>query len=101
MDEDVSFEKLLEAMSNSQEGNYIRESSSIVHFRLKKKAILKDILENGVLGNTVAHIYTIEFQKRSLPHIYLLAACPRPTPRVLEVRSFISLYKRVTVITYL
>jgi hypothetical protein len=41
-------------------------------FQLKKKAILDDILKNGVFGRTVAHVYTIEFQKRGLPHMHLL-----------------------------
>ena len=30
------------------------------------------IVNKGVLGKVVAHVYTIEFQKRSLPHIHLL-----------------------------
>lgn len=41
-------------------------------FQLKKKALLDDVLKNGVLGNVVAHVYTIEFQKRGLPHMHLL-----------------------------
>jgi hypothetical protein len=41
-------------------------------FQLKKKAILEDILKNGIFGRTVAHVYTIEFQKRGLPHMHLL-----------------------------
>jgi hypothetical protein len=41
-------------------------------FNLKKKAILEDILKNGVLGRMAAHVYTIEFQKRGLPHMHLL-----------------------------
>jgi hypothetical protein len=41
-------------------------------FAQKKKAILDDIVKNGVLGQVAAHIYTIEFQKRGLPHMHLL-----------------------------
>jgi hypothetical protein len=41
-------------------------------FQLKKKAILEDILKKGIFGRTVAHVYTIEFQKRGLPHMHLL-----------------------------
>jgi len=40
-------------------------------FEQKKKALLK-LIDNGFFGTTVAHIHTIEFQKRGLPHIYLL-----------------------------
>ena len=41
-------------------------------FRLKKEAILCDITKNGIFGRPVAKIYTIEFQKRGLPHMHLL-----------------------------
>jgi len=40
-------------------------------FEQKKKALLK-LIDNGFFGTTVAHIHTIEFQKRDLSHIYLL-----------------------------
>ena len=40
-------------------------------FEQKKKALLK-LIDNGFFGTTVAHIHTIEFQKRGLPHIHLL-----------------------------
>jgi hypothetical protein len=41
-------------------------------FALKKKAIIESIYKNGVFGRTVAYVYTIEFQKRGLPHMHLL-----------------------------
>ena len=41
-------------------------------FRLKKDALLQDIMKNGIFGRPVAKIYTIEFQKRGLPHMHLL-----------------------------
>ena len=40
-------------------------------FEQKKKALLK-LIDNGFFGIPVAHIHTIEFQKRGLPHIHLL-----------------------------
>jgi len=40
-------------------------------FEQKKKALLK-LIDNGFFGTTVAHIHTIEFQKKGLPHIHLL-----------------------------
>jgi hypothetical protein len=40
-------------------------------FEQKKNALIKDV-KNGVLGKVVAHIHTIEFQKRGLPHMHLL-----------------------------
>jgi len=40
-------------------------------FEQEKKALLK-LIDNGFFGTTIAHIHTIEFQKRSLLHIHLL-----------------------------
>ena len=38
-------------------------------FELKRKCLMKEIETNRVFGNKVAHVFTIEFQKRGLPHI--------------------------------
>ena len=34
--------------------------------------MIKDICKNGVMGRTVAHVYTIEFQKHGLPYIHMI-----------------------------
>ena len=41
-------------------------------FRLKLRELLNDILKKHVLGRPLAHVYTIEFQKRGLPHAHIL-----------------------------
>ena len=41
-------------------------------FQLKKKALMKAILEDSIFGPCVGHVYAIEFQKRGLPHMQLL-----------------------------
>jgi Helitron helicase-like domain at N-terminus len=41
-------------------------------FNLKKDALLKDIKKNKIFGQVAAMVYTIEFQKRGLPHMHLL-----------------------------
>jgi len=41
-------------------------------FNMKKKAIIEELYKNGIFGQTVAYVYTIEFQKRSLPHMHIL-----------------------------
>ena len=38
-------------------------------FNLKLKTLLDDILKNHILGDIVAHVYVIEFQKRGLPYL--------------------------------
>ncbi len=39
---------------------------------MKLKVILKDLIENGVLGHIIAWIYVIEYQKRDLRHAHVL-----------------------------
>ena len=46
-------------------------------FEEKKKALLKEI-KNGLFGNVVATVHTIEFQKRGLPHMHLLIFLDQP-----------------------
>lgn len=41
-------------------------------FKLKKQELLDDIVKRGIFGRTIAHVYTIEFQKRGLPHMHAL-----------------------------
>ena len=47
-------------------------------FQMKKKAILDHIYKHGVFGHAVAYIYTIEFQKRGLPHMHCLIFLKEP-----------------------
>ncbi|XP_028073775.1 uncharacterized protein LOC114276182 [Camellia sinensis] len=41
-------------------------------FELERKCLMKEIETNKVFGNKVAHVFTIEFQKRGLPHVHAL-----------------------------
>ena len=41
-------------------------------FKLKKDQLLKDIIKGQLFGKVVAHMHTIEFQKRGLPHAHIL-----------------------------
>lgn len=41
-------------------------------FRLKMKEFMDDLTRRHVLGRVVAHVHTIEFQKRGLPHAHIL-----------------------------
>ncbi|KAH1147876.1 hypothetical protein GYH30_042831 [Glycine max] len=41
-------------------------------FKLKFEQMLLDLTKNHWLGKVVAYMYTIEFQKRGLPHVHLL-----------------------------
>jgi len=49
------------------------QADIITHvFQLKYQALVNDFIKNGIAGRTVAHVYTIEFQKRGLPHVHIL-----------------------------
>jgi hypothetical protein len=39
---------------------------------MKLNALFRDLLQNGVLGTTVANIHVVEWQKRGLPHGHIL-----------------------------
>ena len=41
-------------------------------FRQKQKKLMDLICDHSVFGVTVAHIATVEFQKRGLPHVHIL-----------------------------
>ncbi|XP_065664855.1 uncharacterized protein LOC136086500 [Hydra vulgaris] len=44
----------------------------IREFKLKLNNFLNDIFKHGVLWKVVTHVQVIEFQKRGLPHVYIL-----------------------------
>lgn len=74
MTADPRWPEILEALLRP-DGTYqpVEERPDIVArvFELKKRALLKEI-KNGLFGPCKATIYTIEFQKRGLPHMHLL-----------------------------
>jgi len=41
-------------------------------FHAKMKEMLNDIHKDGIMGRTVARVWTIEFQKRGLPHMHMI-----------------------------
>jgi hypothetical protein len=47
-------------------------------FQMKKKAIIDFIYKHGIFGRAVAYIYSIEFQKRGLPHMHVLIFLKEP-----------------------
>jgi len=47
-------------------------------FHMKARSIVNEIVATGIFGRAVAHVYTIEFQKRGLPHMHLLVFLSGP-----------------------
>jgi hypothetical protein len=47
-------------------------------FQLKKRALIDYIYKHGIFGHAVAYVYTIEFQKRGLPHLHCLIFLKEP-----------------------
>ncbi|XP_058219104.1 uncharacterized protein LOC131329751 [Rhododendron vialii] len=41
-------------------------------FELKRKCLMSEIKKKQVFGKIVGYVYTIEYQKRELPHMHLL-----------------------------
>jgi len=41
-------------------------------FKMKKQAIIDNIYKHRIFGKADAYVYTIEFQKRGLPHMHIL-----------------------------
>ena len=51
-------------------------------FNMYKIALLDDIVNKNIFGHILARVYSIEFQKRGLPHMHLLLSLyPRDRPR--------------------
>ncbi|KAL6575510.1 hypothetical protein OROHE_000887 [Orobanche hederae] len=61
-------------------------------FKIKLDQIIKDMTENRIFGSTRAVIYTVEFQKRGLPHAHILLFLKRDrkTPTADDVDQIIS-----------
>ena len=41
-------------------------------FYLKMQQVLKDILDGELFGKVVSYSYSVEFQKRGMPHMHML-----------------------------
>ena len=48
-----------------------RPDLAVRAFYQKQKQLIKDI-ENGIFGKALAYVFTIEFQKRGLPHMHCI-----------------------------
>jgi hypothetical protein len=57
----------------------------IVHvFNMYKTSLIDDLTKTHISGLTDAYVYTIEFQKRGLPHMHLLSLSPNFRPTTAE-----------------
>jgi hypothetical protein len=57
---------------------YDRPDLVVRVFHLKKNFLIDLIYKYGIFGHAAAYIYSIEFQKRGLPHIHLLVFLQEP-----------------------
>ena len=57
-------------------------------FHLKFISLLHDIMKNHIFGKAIAYVYTVEYQKRGLPHIHLIVfldrSCRLTTPQRID-----------------
>jgi hypothetical protein len=63
--------EILHELRRGEETNDRPDLTSRV-FSMKLNALLKDLLQNGVLGTAVADIHVVEWQKQGLPHGHIL-----------------------------
>ncbi|KAL3629891.1 hypothetical protein CASFOL_026203 [Castilleja foliolosa] len=58
-------------------------------FKLKLEELIRDMKKNKIFGRVVAVVYTIEFQKRGLPHVHILLFLAKenkyPTPKDIDL----------------
>ncbi|CAH9065007.1 unnamed protein product, partial [Cuscuta epithymum] len=61
-------------------------------FKVKLDRLIKDLRDNKIFGRVKAVIYTIEFQKRGLPHAHILLFIARddPSPFANDIDRIIS-----------
>ena len=50
----------------------MNHSGTVRHSTVKLKELLSDLIKRQVFGKPLAYVYTIEFQKRGLPHAHIL-----------------------------
>jgi hypothetical protein len=68
---DIKYKELVDLLHSGQ-SPYDRPDLICRIFKQKVDALMKEIVQDGILGEHVAHTYMIEFQKRGAPHIHLL-----------------------------
>lgn len=63
-----------EIVSNLRDGEQTSDRPDLVArvFKIKLDALIEVLKKNGLLGQCLAFVYTIEFQKRGLPHAHIL-----------------------------
>ncbi|XP_070018011.1 uncharacterized protein [Nicotiana sylvestris] len=59
-------------------------------FKIKLDRMIKDLRDNKVFGEVKAVIYTVEFQKRGLPHAHILLFLVNKYPTVGDIDGIIS-----------
>ncbi|XP_054266973.1 uncharacterized protein LOC128989131 [Macrosteles quadrilineatus] len=66
--------KWIEIVQNLEPGElpHFRPDLVVRVFHTKLKELVSEIMKNQIFGKPVALIYTIEFQKRGLPHAHIL-----------------------------
>ncbi|PLW51373.1 hypothetical protein PCANC_17585 [Puccinia coronata f. sp. avenae] len=50
-----------------------RPNLGVRDFNQKLKSLMSDLLEHDLLGKVAAHVLTVEFQKRGLPHAHIMS----------------------------
>jgi hypothetical protein len=71
MTSNPNWPEILHELRPGEEANDRPDLTSRV-FNMKLNALLKNLLQNGVLGTAMADIHVVEWQKQGLPHGHIL-----------------------------
>lgn len=56
-------------------------------FQQKLKSLLRELTTHNILGRTIGYVYTVEYQKRGLPHAHILLIM-EPSARPLSCEAY-------------
>jgi hypothetical protein len=59
-------------------------------FNLKLKSLMEDVLSGKVFGEVMAYVYSIEFQKRGLPHAHILVVLSNKIDTEAKIDQYVS-----------
>jgi hypothetical protein len=71
MTADPNWKEIKEALLPGQSSDS-RPDLAVRVFHAKVEELKDDLFKHGYLGQTVARVWTVEFQKRGLPHIHMI-----------------------------
>ena len=64
--------EIVQSMKGFEAGSYFRPDLIARCFQIRLQFLIEDLESNCVFGDVLGYIYTVEWQKRGLPHAHIL-----------------------------